>query len=287
MSAKKTDLNEIKKVEKSTKTSKKETKTSRTTITKKTNSKNSTKTSAKEKIANAIKKKTATRTAATKRAKSTVSKKTNTRSSNSKSKSLLNKNLTKEFSLTEYYDLPEKYEKTVIKILAQTPSTLFVYWDISQEDREKFKNMYGENFFYNTKPVLLITNKTKNYTFEIDINDFANCWYLHVNDAKCEYNIELGRRPIANIQIPNNYVYVTSSNTIEAPNDHILFEKQQNMIYFKNVKTNRITSKPSLKLTYLRNLGKFYDIYEFYKKVYKDDFESEKKIMGNSSSVFK
>ena len=59
------------------------------------------------------------------------------------------------------------------------------------------------------------------------------------------------------------------------------------MIYFKNVKTNRITSKPSLKLTYLRNLGKFYDIYEFYKKVYKDDFESEKKIMGNSSSVFK
>ena len=33
-----------------------------------------------------------------------------------------------------------------------------------------------------------------NYTFEVEINDFANCWYLHVNDAKCSYKIELGRK---------------------------------------------------------------------------------------------
>ena len=147
--------------------------------------------------------------------------------------------------------------------------------------------MYGDSFFSQTKPVLIITNKTKNYSFEIDINDFANCWYLHVNDAKCEYKIELGRRSVESIQLPNNYVYISSSNTIESPNDHILFENQQNMVYFKNIKTNTITSKSTIKFTYLRNLGKFYNIYEFYKKVYKEDFETESKIMGNSSSVFK
>ncbi|MEI3434642.1 MAG: hypothetical protein V8R26_06685 [Clostridia bacterium] len=34
-----------------------------------------------------------------------------------------------------------------------------------------------------------------NYTFEIEINDFANCWYFNINDEKCEYVVELGRRP--------------------------------------------------------------------------------------------
>ena len=58
---------------------------------------------------------------------------------------------------------------------------------------------------------------------EIDINDFANSWYLHVNDANCEYTVELGRRPKyynseKHVNIQNDYLYVTSSNVIEAPN---------------------------------------------------------------------
>ena len=39
----------------------------------------------------------------------------------------------------EYYDLPYRYNKTVVKILAQTPTNLFVYWEISDDDREKLK----------------------------------------------------------------------------------------------------------------------------------------------------
>jgi len=142
----------------------------------------------------------------------------------------------------EYYDLPYKYNKTVVKILAQTPTNLFVYWEISDEDREKLKEQYGEYFFEITKPVLVIHNITMNYSFEIDINDFANSWYFHVNDSSCEYKIELGRRPIpinynympqynveksgpiAPVQVP--FVYISSSNELEAPNDHILFNNK-------------------------------------------------------------
>ena len=127
------------------------------------------------------------------------------------------------------------------------------------------------------------------YTFEVEINDFANSWYLHINDAKCEYNIELGRRPIShNVSIPNNYVYVASSNVIESPNNHILFEKEQNIVYFKNVKTNTVSSKPITSLSFISNMGKIYNIYDMYKKIYKDEsFADSTKIMGNSSSVFK
>ena len=190
---------------------------------------------------------------------------------------------------TEYYDLPFTYNKTIVKILAQTPDVLFVYWDIAEEDKKKYIEQYGENFFNETKPVLIITNKTMNYTFEVDINDFANSWYLHINDAKCEYSIELGRRPISqNISIPNNYLYVTSSNEIEAPNDHILFEKAQSMVYFRNVKTNVVSSKSITSLSFLKNMGKIYNIYDFYKQIYKDeDFSDSSRLMGNSSSVLK
>ena len=100
-----------------------------------------------------------------------------------------------EFSIAEYYDLPYRYNQTIVKLLYQTPTTLFIYWDISDEDREKYKETYGEDFFEKTKPVLIVHNETKGYSFEVEINDFANCWYLNVNDSKCKYKIELGRKP--------------------------------------------------------------------------------------------
>lgn len=88
--------------------------------------------------------------------------------------------------------------------------------------------------------------------------------------------------------MPNNYLYITSSNIVEAPNDHILFEKQQNMVYYKNIKTNIVFSKPIANLILLNNLGKYHNINEFYKEAYKEeDFSNSQEIMRNSSSIFK
>ena len=115
-----------------------------------------------------------------------------------------------------------------------------------------------------------------NYTFEIDINDFANSWYLHVKNSNCKYKVELGRRPITHeIVIPNNYVYISSSNAMDAPNDHILFDELQQNVFFKNVKTNVVTEKNILTISHLINMGKIYNIYELYKKMYKDEFNCD------------
>ena len=148
--------------------------------------------------------------------------------------------------VVEYYDLPYRYNETIVKILYQTPDTLFVYWDISDKDRGNYVKQYGENFFNITRPVLIIHNDTMHYSFEIPINDFANSWYLHVNDSKCDYRVELGRRPnhyneeaTKEIQenIHTDYIYVSSSNEIESPNDHVLFStNENNTVKFKNVK---------------------------------------------------
>ena len=187
--------------------------------------------------------------------------------------------------IVEYYDLPYRYNQTVVKVLAQTPTNLFIYWDISDKDRENYKKEYGDNFFETTKPVLIIHNDTLGYSFEVDINDFANSWYLQVNDAKCDYRIELGRRPFAyNEKINTDYIYVSTSNEIEAPNDRILFNKEQQMVYFKNVKTGKQTSKPVNTLSFIRNMGKIHNIYDMYKELYKDENIEEIYDLSNPSS---
>ena len=176
-------------------------------------------------------------------------------------------------------------------------TTLFIYWDISDEDREKFKETYGEDFFEKTKPVLVVHNETKGYSFEVEINDFANCWYLNVNDSKCKYKIELGRKPFEVMyngevtevkttqKITQSYIPITSSNEVESPNDHILFEKKQEMIYFKNVKNNTVTAKNIASLNFVKSLGKVYKVNDFYKKFYKDeDLDSFDKIQNPSSN---
>lgn len=204
-----------------------------------------------------------------------VAKKRTTQNSKKKvpvTKTTKRKTTVKKPEIMEYYDLPYRYNQTIVKILAQTPNTLFVYWDISDEDRKKYEKEYGKNFFEETVPVLIVHNKTMNYYFEIEVNDFANSWYFKVNDAKCDYEIELGRRAKQNKNIiPNNYLYVASSNTIEAPNNHILFEKNQKVLFFRNVKTNEKHSKEVSQFQFMKYIGRIYNIYDIYKKIYKND----------------
>ena len=224
--------------------------------------------------------KSATKRVSTKSAskKSTTSKSTTSKRKTTKKQKV---------DIVEYYDLPYRYNQTVVKVLAQTPTNLFIYWDISDKDRENYKKQYGEDFFETTKPVLIIHNTTMNYSFEIDINDFANSWYLHVNDAKCDYQIELGRRPIKeNPKIDTDYIYISISNNIESPNDHILFNKEQKMVYFRNVKTGTQIEKPiSTNISFIRNMGKIYNIYDIYKAIYQtEDIEEFYDLSSNPSS---
>ena len=188
---------EIEKIEnKKSANTKKDTKKS--TTTKASTAKTSSKKTATAKTST---KKDSTKKTTTKKAtaKKTVSKKDTTKKVSAKKKT------EKKVLPIEYYDLPQKYNKTVVKVLAQTPKTLFVYWEISDDDIEKFKKDYGENFFETTRPVLIIHNDTLNYSFEVEINDFANSWYLHVNDSKSDYRIELGRRPF---QVNENRLHI-------------------------------------------------------------------------------
>lgn len=270
----------------SDKSSKTKANTKKETTKKATSSKSTSNATSIKKVANAkttTKTKSSTKTTASKRKSKTSTKR-------SKSK------IVSPAITTEYYDLPFRYNQTIVKVLAQTPNTLFIYWDISDEDRESYIQKYGANFFHHTKPYLIITNETLNYHFEVEINDFANSWYLHINDANCKYKVELIRKFIVSstpesltsysdkttsTQIHfepyhlNDCVYITSSNEMESPNDHILFDKLGNTVFFKNTKNNIMEEKNISTLSFMHKIGKVYNIYDLYKEIYHNELISE------------
>jgi len=276
----------------------KKTSTAKNTTAKKASKAKSetTKKAATSKTATAKKVSTSKAKTTKKSSKSTTAKKaTTSKKAISKKVSVLSD---KKFS-AEYYDLPFRYNQTVVKILAQTPKNLFVYWEISDEDREKLKNQYGEYFFEITKPVLIIYNETLNYTFEIDIDDFANSWYLHVDDSNSEYKVELGRRPIPvnysyipDYDIEKNgpieelktpYFYISSSNELDAPNDKILFNKISK-VYFRNVKTNELIEKDISDFPSIYKDSIFINIYKLYQELYKEEIKNDSFNLYNPSS---
>ena len=269
-------------------TSKKAT-TKKTTTAKKTTKKAETKTA---------KKSTATKKTAVKKA--TATKKATTARKTTTKKPAVKKSVTVEKvvdsvpfkDVPEYYDLPYRYNHTVIKLLAQNPTTLFVYWDLNDYDRNQLLQTYGENFFYETYPVLVIHNLTDNYTFEERIDDFANNWYIHVNDSKCTYTVELGRRPNEGQSITNSfndlntdYINLSWSNPIENPNDHVLFYKNHDKLYFKNIANNNVRVY-EINLKDDATLVK--DIYKNYNLSDQDDrFDMNNPSSGNPTSTLK
>lgn len=206
------------------------------------------------------------------------------------SKTSVKKNTTKSLKIpnivAEYYELPYRYNETIVKILYQTPNILFVYWDISDSDKEQLLKKYNNNFFDITIPFLRIYNITKNYSFDVEINDFANSWYINVQDENCIYSVELIRKYISNEQNQTN-IYISSSNKMEFPNNHILLDSLPSTIKFKNIKQNTILEH-NFSTFHLIGINKTYSIHKFYKELYKEeifeDINSRKSIALASSS---
>ena len=139
-----------------------------------------------------------------------------------------------------------------------------------------------------------------NYTFEVEINDFANSWYLNINDASCDYKVELARKFTVDSKhdasinntaeehltpyLANETLTITSSNELEVPNDHILIEKLGSSVFFRNVKTNILEEKSTSSLSFMQKIGNIYNIYDLYKQMYHDELKEDELSVNLSSS---
>ena len=263
------------------KTAKKEKKVTTSKSTVKKSTKSATKTTKSKKTSTENTKKN-TKKASSKNAEQTSLKSAKVTKTSSK------KPRSKKSSVVgEYYDLPTNYNETIVKILAQTPTILFVYWDISEEDKQNLMKQFGENFFMATSPFLVVKNRTKNYEFEVEVNDYANSWYLHIPDSDCQYEVTLIRKAKNFItNSPMNYVTIRSSNELQTPNDHILFERLSKTVFFRDVKTKMIQKKNISSFAFMHNMGRIYHIYDLYKEMYQNELKGDELGTSLSSSQF-
>ena len=126
---------------------------------------------------------------------------------------------------SEYYELPNKYNETVLRLLVQSPTCMYAYWEVSENSLKE----YNKKIDYNSStPVLKITNTTMNYSYEIKIDPYATNYYIKVNDVDCNYKVELGRK------YKNKYISIYESNSVTIPRSAPVFEKESEEITYRN-----------------------------------------------------
>lgn len=126
----------------------------------------------------------------------------------------------------EYYDLPTKYNETVVRLLVQSPTRMYVYWEVSENSIKNFNNNISD---YNTCiPILKITNTTMGYSYEMEIDPFATSYYIEVKDANCNYKVELGRRS------KGKFISIYESNQVKIPRSVPVNDKYSEEIIYRN-----------------------------------------------------
>ena len=151
---------------------------------------------------------------------------------------------------SEYYELPTKYNDTTVKLLVQSPTRMYAYWNVSDKTIRKFskeKAKYG-----NCIPYLKISNLTMGYSYEIQVDPFANNYYIEIKDADCDYKVELIRKL-------NDISYlITESNVTHIPRSTPCDYNED--IVFRNCVCLSITDKFKIYTQNRTNLKKYTDL---------------------------
>lgn len=129
------------------------------------------------------------------------------------------------------YFLPLGYNDNKIVLLVVDPNNLFAYWEISNTKKQNFINQFGQNSWNNSKLVLKVNNITLNKTEYIEINEYANNWYIKSKQPNCIYTVEIGK-----LFENNLFISLASSNAASTPSNSI---SNNNFVYFANYKDLR------------------------------------------------
>ncbi|HHW31782.1 MAG TPA: DUF4912 domain-containing protein [Clostridiaceae bacterium] len=110
--------------------------------------------------------------------------------------------------------LPELYNDDIMILYAVDPKRLFTCWEISEIRKNHFINDFGRELWEKSVPVLIVSNITRNESFEIRVNNFSDSWYINVPHSDCIYRVELGRR------VSEHFVInLITSNSVYVPGD--------------------------------------------------------------------
>jgi hypothetical protein len=97
-------------------------------------------------------------------------------------------------------DIPDSYNETYMRAIPRDPKWVFAYWEISESTRKELRAKMGESAAASAKRILRLIDVTEiaydgsnaQRYIDIEINELANNWYVHVPESGRSYVLELG-----------------------------------------------------------------------------------------------
>jgi hypothetical protein len=116
--------------------------------------------------------------------------------------------------------IPEKYNEDYLKVIPRDPEWVFVYWEFTPQLLDTFAREMGTSSFRKSHRILRIHDVTdvdfngENSwrTEEVEVNLYANNWYLRVPESNRTYIIECGHKDKS-----GNFHLLMRSNVFSVP----------------------------------------------------------------------
>jgi hypothetical protein len=117
-------------------------------------------------------------------------------------------------------DLPRRYGKDRMTLLARDPYWLFAYWEVSATKQEEFSSQYGPEAWQASRPILRVYDVTgidfagnnANIYVDIAVNDQVDNWYIEVGEPNRTFCVDLGR-----VLTTGQFVTLLRSNFAQTP----------------------------------------------------------------------
>ena len=125
------------------------------------------------------------------------------------------------FAPARLQELPSFYGQDKIILQVRDPRWLHAYWEIREETIQGLKSKLGADF-YRAKKVLRVYDVTNiifngsnaNRFFDIQINDFANSWYVDTAGPGRSWCVDLGL-----MLVDGRFITILRSNIVQTPLD--------------------------------------------------------------------
>lgn len=119
-------------------------------------------------------------------------------------------------------NLPDRYGSNEIVAMVKDPYWAHAYWEITAAKQQEFSEEFGPGAWEESRPVIRVHDVTEVEDFngsnapfdDIEIDDFANSWYIHLGRPDHSFYLDLGRR------LPGgHFVTLARSNRVSLPSN--------------------------------------------------------------------
>lgn len=118
-------------------------------------------------------------------------------------------------------ELPYAYNQDYIMLMVRDPHWLYTYWEVTATKEEAFKAAFGEEAWFNSRPVLRVYDITgvdhfdglnSNYYYDIYVNYDSRDCHIEVAQPSRSYCVDFGR-----MLADGRFITLLRSNFVTTP----------------------------------------------------------------------